>query len=61
MDCTRVEHLKQGNVAPAFTLKDFSKEHSLSDYKGKVLVIDGQPGVEDVLLNTQVHGNGWKI
>ena len=35
------EHLKQGNVAPAFTLKDFrGKEHSLSDYKGKVLVID---------------------
>ena len=26
------EHLKQGNVAPAFTLKDFrGKEHSLSD------------------------------
>ena len=35
------EHLKEGNVAPAFTLKDFKgKEHSLSDYKGKVLVID---------------------
>ena len=34
-------HLKEGNVAPAFTLKDFKgKEHSLSDYKGKVLVID---------------------
>lgn len=35
------EHLKEGNIAPAFTLKDFKgKEHSLSDYKGKVLVID---------------------
>ena len=35
------EHLKEGNVAPAFTLKDFKgKEHSLSNYKGKVLVID---------------------
>ncbi|MBC5622831.1 TlpA disulfide reductase family protein [Butyricimonas hominis] len=35
------EHLKEGNVAPAFTLKDFKgKEHSLADYKGKVLVID---------------------
>lgn len=34
-------HLKEGNVAPAFTLKDFrGKEYSLSDYKGKVLVID---------------------
>lgn len=34
-------HLKEGNIAPAFTLKDFKgKEHSLSDYKGKVLVVD---------------------
>lgn len=34
-------HLKEGNVAPAFTLKDFrGKEHALADYKGKVLVID---------------------
>lgn len=34
-------HLKEGNVAPAFTLKDFKgNEHSLSDYRGKVLVID---------------------
>ena len=34
-------HLKEGNVAPAFTLKDFrGKEHSLADYKGKILVVD---------------------
>lgn len=34
-------HLREGAVAPAFTLKDFrGKEHALSDYKGKVLVVD---------------------
>lgn len=34
-------HLREGAEAPAFTLKDFKgKEHSLADYRGKVLVID---------------------
>lgn len=34
-------HLKEGNPAPSFTLKDFKgKEHALPDYKEKVLVID---------------------
>ena len=34
-------HLKEGAIAPSFTLKDFkNREHSLSDYRGKVLVVD---------------------
>lgn len=34
-------HLREGADAPVFTLKDFKgKEHSLADYKGKVLVVD---------------------
>lgn len=33
--------LREGAPAPSFTLKDFkNREHSLSDYKGKVLVVD---------------------
>jgi peroxiredoxin len=35
------EELKVGSEAPAFTLKDTSgKEHSLSDYKGKFVVLE---------------------
>lgn len=38
---TSYEHLKEGNEAPMFSLKDFrGKEHSLADYHGKVLVVD---------------------
>lgn len=38
---TAYEHLKEGNEAPMFSLKDFrGKEHSLADYHGKVLVVD---------------------
>ncbi|WP_455510169.1 TlpA family protein disulfide reductase [Butyricimonas paravirosa] len=34
-------HLKEGEQAPAFKLKDYKgKEHSLADYRGKVLVVD---------------------
>ena len=35
------DELKVGNAAPGFTLKDTSgKEHSLSDYKGKFVVLE---------------------
>ncbi|MDE6450810.1 MAG: TlpA family protein disulfide reductase [Odoribacter sp.] len=38
---TSYHHLKEGAPAPSFTLKDFkNREHSLSDYKGKVVVVD---------------------
>src|SRR5688572_25956804 len=38
---TASAELKVGSEAPAFTLKDTSgKEHSLSDYKGKFVVLE---------------------
>lgn len=37
----RVERVEPGQSAPAFTMKDaHGKERSLSDYRGKILVID---------------------
>lgn len=37
----RAERVEPGKPAPAFTMKDaHDKEHSLKDYRGKILVID---------------------
>ena len=52
--------LKVGTIAPEFVMKDIQgKEVKLSDYKGKLVLIDGA-GFEIISISLDDNLNDWK-